>query len=48
MNIHALCRYGENAHHMVEALFKALGRALGEAYTPLKEGNTLSTKGSLD
>lgn len=48
MNIHALCRYGENVHHMAEALFKALGRALGEAYTPLKGPLLLSTKGKLD
>ena len=47
MNIHAHCRYGENGHHMAEALFKALGRALGAAFTPLEEEKILSTKGSL-
>jgi imidazoleglycerol-phosphate dehydratase len=31
LNLHALILYGENDHHMVEALFKALGRALDVA-----------------
>ena len=44
-NLHATCRYGENSHHMLEALFKALGRALGAACAPA--GNIRSTKGSL-
>ena len=48
MNIHALCRYGENGHHMAEALFKALGKALSAAYTPQESGQELSTKGLLE
>lgn len=47
INLHALCRYGENGHHMAEALFKAIGRAIGEAYQPLDASEPLSTKGSL-
>lgn len=43
--LHLDCRYGENAHHMVEALFKALGKALGQAYAPA--GTEMSTKGMI-
>jgi imidazoleglycerol-phosphate dehydratase len=46
VNLHAHCRYGANGHHMVESLFKALGKALAQAYQ-LKEGGkaAMSTKG---
>jgi len=47
ISLHALCRYGENSHHMAEALFKALGRALSAAYQPREVDAPLSTKGSL-
>ena len=30
-NVHVLMHYGRNTHHMIEALFKALARALDEA-----------------
>lgn len=46
LNVHALCRYGSNSHHMAEALFKALGRALHQAFRPAGgENRTMSTKG---
>ncbi len=48
ITLHAICRYGENAHHMSEALFKALGIAIKEAYTPIESGTeSMSTKGKL-
>ncbi len=46
LNIHASCRYGENSHHMAEALFKSLGRALYTAFKPAGENSgNMSTKG---
>lgn len=47
INLHALCKYGLNSHHMIEALFKAFGIALKQAFTPVDSG-VRSTKGSLD
>lgn len=46
--LHVEVLYGENAHHMIEAVFKALGRACKEAVTilPGLQGQ-LSSKGSL-
>jgi imidazoleglycerol-phosphate dehydratase len=46
INLHASCRYGLNSHHMVESLFKAIGRALRESLAPV-QGGPLSTKGVL-
>jgi imidazoleglycerol-phosphate dehydratase len=43
--LHLECRYGENAHHMIEALFKALGKALGYAYGSGQ--HAMSTKGMI-
>ncbi len=43
--LHLDCRYGENAHHMVEALYKALGKALGQAYA--SGPHAMSTKGMI-
>ncbi|ALC82422.1 MULTISPECIES: imidazoleglycerol-phosphate dehydratase HisB [Bacillus] len=48
MNLHVIVHYGTNTHHMIEAVFKALGRALDEATTidPRITG-VPSTKGML-
>ena len=45
ITLHLRCDYGRNTHHMVEALFKACGRALREAKQPAEI--MLSTKGKL-
>jgi len=47
-NLHLECRYGENAHHIVEALFKAFARATRAAVAldPRVVG-VPSTKGTL-
>ncbi len=47
LTLHLECRYGDNSHHMAESLFKALGRTLGEAFTPRDNSEVLSTKGVL-
>jgi imidazoleglycerol-phosphate dehydratase len=48
MNLHVILHYGRNTHHMIEAIFKALGRALDEAtlLDPRVKG-VPSTKGKL-
>ena len=48
MNLHVDCIRGRNPHHMIEAMFKGLGRALDVAtqYDPRVKG-VLSTKGAL-
>ncbi len=45
INLHLDARYGENTHHMCEALMKALGRAIAQAYR--RHDRVRSTKGSL-
>lgn len=47
--LHVECLYGENNHHIVEACFKALARALREAVEidPRKADAVPSTKGTL-
>ena len=48
-NVHIHVEYGQNLHHMAEAIFKAAGRALDQATTvdPRLAGVVPSTKGSL-
>lgn len=48
MNMHVVIHAGTNVHHLIEAIFKALGRALDEAtqFDPRVTG-VPSTKGSL-
>jgi imidazoleglycerol-phosphate dehydratase len=49
MNLHVNMHYGENLHHVAEAVFKAVGRALAQAtrLDPRIAGLLPSTKGSL-
>ncbi|GMK39237.1 imidazoleglycerol-phosphate dehydratase [Paenibacillus sp. CCS19] len=48
VTLHVIVHYGKNTHHMIEAVFKALGRALDEATSidPRVQG-VPSTKGVL-
>jgi imidazoleglycerol-phosphate dehydratase len=48
ITLHVIVHYGQNTHHIVEAIFKALGRALDEATSidPREQG-VPSTKGVL-
>ena len=45
--LHLRCPYGKNAHHMIEALFKAAAHALCDATAENSTGAVLSTKGTL-
>ena len=47
MTLHVNVLYGENDHHKVEAVFKALGRALREAIR-IVDDTLPSTKGVLE
>jgi imidazoleglycerol-phosphate dehydratase len=48
ISLHVIVHYGQNTHHMIEAVFKALGRAIDEATSidPRVQG-VPSTKGVL-
>lgn len=48
-NLHVLLHYGQNAHHMIEAIFKAFARACDAAsrIDPRLAGQVPSTKGTL-
>ncbi|WP_088104167.1 imidazoleglycerol-phosphate dehydratase HisB [Halalkalibacter urbisdiaboli] len=48
MNLHVIVHYGHNTHHIIEAIFKALARALDEATTiDARVKGVPSTKGML-
>lgn len=47
LTLHLRSLYGDNAHHITEALFKALARALKEAVRLTGAGGVLSAKGLL-
>ena len=48
MNLHINVAYGENEHHIIESMFKALGRALDEAVSLDERISTVrSSKGAL-
>ena len=46
LTLHMKCLYGQNAHHITEALFKSLGAAIREAVAVTGTG-VPSTKGVL-
>jgi imidazoleglycerol-phosphate dehydratase len=48
ITLHISLKYGKNTHHLIESIFKGLGRALDEA-TRVQDRieGVLSTKGSL-
>jgi imidazoleglycerol-phosphate dehydratase len=50
MNLHLVLEHGSNRHHIVEACFKALARAIFRAVEidPRRSFEVASTKGSLD
>ncbi len=48
LNLHINTAYGENEHHILESVFKALGRALNQACRTNPDlADVLSTKGRL-
>jgi imidazoleglycerol-phosphate dehydratase len=48
LTLHVSVLHGDNTHHIIEAVFKALGRALGQAVSPeSRTTGPLSSKGSL-
>jgi imidazoleglycerol-phosphate dehydratase len=48
LNLHVLCHYGRNAHHIIEGVFKASARALRQAVEPdARTTGVPSTKGVL-
>ena len=47
LTLHTKVEYGSNAHHMIEAMFKAVAHAMRLAVAQTNPGTVLSTKGSL-
>jgi imidazoleglycerol-phosphate dehydratase len=47
LTVHVRLRAGRSPHHVVEAEFKALAKALGDACAPTGRGGVPSTKGTL-
>lgn len=47
VTLHIDLLHGENSHHIIEAVFKALGRAMREAVTLRADGGVMSSKGCL-
>jgi len=47
MTLHVRLVAGRSPHHVVEAEFKAIAKALGDACRPTGRGDTPSTKGTL-
>lgn len=45
ITLHVRAEYGENSHHIIEALFKAVAHALADAVKIGEGGTLLSTKG---
>jgi imidazoleglycerol-phosphate dehydratase len=49
MNLHVTVPYGTNNHHIAEAIFKAVAKALRQAVSPdPRNSDVPSTKGSLN
>lgn len=48
MTVHVHAVAGDNDHHLCEALFKGLGRAIHVATRPTERRGPISTKGSID
>lgn len=49
MTLHINLLYGKNSHHVIEAIFKAFGKALNEAISQDKRlDDVFSTKGIID
>lgn len=47
ITLHLDCKYGDNSHHMIEAIFKAAAHAIKDAVQQTGEEGILSSKGVL-